>query len=335
MKKTFKNKWVILALTLLVAGGIYWKVKKNKASNSTTTTTTVQVEKGPIEERVEATGEVSPMNRVEIKPPISGRIEQLLADEGDKVKAGQVLAWMSSSDRAAILDAARSQGPAEVKKWQDAYKPTPVVAPLSGVLILRNVVVGQTVDASAVLFAMSDKLIVLANVDEADIGRVKTNMPARVTLDAYPDTSVDGRVFQILQEGTNVSNVITYGVKVELKETPAFFRSQMTANVNLILKRKEDALIVPATAVYDGRGGGKQVMIPIEKGKPERRDVETGIESGDRIEIVSGVTEGETILITRARYTPQRGQQNSPLAFGGKKQAQGQSQQRSGAARQN
>ena len=68
---------------------------------------------------------------MEIKPPIAGRIEKLLVDEGDDVTSGQILGWMSSTDRAAILDAARAQGPEESKRWEDAYKPTPIVAPLS------------------------------------------------------------------------------------------------------------------------------------------------------------------------------------------------------------
>jgi macrolide-specific efflux system membrane fusion protein len=71
-----------------------------------------------------------------------------------------------------VLDAARAQGPDALKRWEEDYKATPIVAPLSGTLILRDVVVGQTVDSASVLFAMSDKLIVLAQVDESDIGRV-------------------------------------------------------------------------------------------------------------------------------------------------------------------
>src|SRR6185295_987790 len=100
-----------------------------------------------------------PLNRVEIKPPIAGRVEKLLVDEGAKVEAGQILAWLSSSDRAAILDAARAKGPAELKRWEDAYRPTPISAPLGGVVILRNAVIGETVDPGTVLFAISDTLI--------------------------------------------------------------------------------------------------------------------------------------------------------------------------------
>ena len=223
---------------------------------------------GTIKQTVEATGSVAPLNRVEIKPPNSGRIESLLVHEGDYVKEGQILAWMSSSDRAAILDAARSQGPDAVKKWEDDYKATPIVAPLSGVIILENVVVGQTIDATTVIYAMSDFLIVLAEVDESDIGHVHIGMPASITLDSYPNNSVDGKVFDILYEGKNVSNVITYGVKVKMAKVPDFFRSQMTANISFIVNKKENAVLLPLSAVKDMPDGTKQVFVPEPTASP-------------------------------------------------------------------
>lgn len=313
-----KSWWMGLILILLIGGGTWKYLNKKGSRNKSFPTVTVTATEGFIEETVEATGDVAPLNRVEIKPPISGRVEQLLADEGDRVKAGQVLAWMSSSDRAAILDAARAQSAEEFHHWEDSYKPTPILAPLSGVLILRNVVVGQTVDPSAVLFAMSDKLIVVAQVDEADIGRVRQAMPARITLDAYPDQSIDGKVFQILHEGKNVSNVITYGVKIEPAHVPSFFRSQMTANVSLVVQRKESVVLLPSSAVTDNRSGGKQVLVPGPKETSVAKDIQTGIESGEKIEIVSGLAAGETVLIARAKYTPQKAVQNSPLTMGGR-----------------
>jgi macrolide-specific efflux system membrane fusion protein len=269
---------------------------------------------------VEATGVVQPLNRVEIKPPISGRIEKLNVDEGDSVKAGQIVGWMSSTDRAAILDAARAKGPDELKRWGDSYKPTPIIAPLSGTIILRNVVVGQTVDASTVISAMSDKLIVKANVDETDIGRVRVGMPVVITLDSYPNEPIEGAVAQILHEGVNVSNVITYPVKITPKSVPPFFRSQMTANVRLISNKKEDVVVAPAAAISRAPGGDKQVMVPGPDGKPVARAVETGLETGDSVEITRGLEPGEKVLITSRRYVPQQAAASSPLIMGGRQQ---------------
>lgn len=313
------RKFLTAGLLLGAMGVGLWNVRaKRGEANLQRTNTTVTVTEGPIEETVEATGSLSPLNRVEIKPPIAGRVERLLADEGDTVREGQILAWMSSDDRAAILDAARAQGPEVLQRWEDDYKATPIVAPLSGTLILRDVVVGQTVNSSSVLFAMSDRLIVLAQVDESDIGRVHRDMPVRITLDAYPDITVDGRVFEILYEGKNVSNVITYGVKVRPAKVPPFFRSQMTANVSFIIQSRARAVLLPSSAVQEKSNGVKQVSVPGPDGKPTMKEIATGIETGDKVEVLSGLAPGDTVLLTRGKYVPQQGPQSSPLTMGGR-----------------
>ena len=86
---------LIVVLILAVSG---WLTYRHYKHSKDPAMIPITVKEGPIEESVEATGYVAPLNRVEIKPPIGGRIEQLLVDEGDKVKVGQILAWMSSSD---------------------------------------------------------------------------------------------------------------------------------------------------------------------------------------------------------------------------------------------
>jgi macrolide-specific efflux system membrane fusion protein len=316
-----KKRLLIIGAILIIGGGIFYGVRqRNQHKRSDTNIESVQAKLGSIQDTVEATGEVLPLNRVEIKPPIAGRIENLMVDEGDHVQGGQILGWMSSTDRAAILDAARAQGPAELKHWQDTYKPTPIVAPLSGVIILRNVVVGQTVDATTVIYAMSDKLIVKADVDETDIGRVKNGMPASITLDSYPNQPIDGKVFQILYEGVNTSNVITYGVKIEPQQVPPFFRSQMTANISLIANKKDNIILLPEAAIRPTASGDRQVMVPGPDGKPVPRTVQVGLENGDQAEITDGVAAGDTVLVMRKRYTPQQAASQSPLVMGGPKQ---------------
>ncbi len=312
------KKWIVLILTVAIGGtGTYFALRsENKSETRQRSIRLVEAQQGSIEETVEATGVVQPLNRVEIKPPIAGRIERLLIDEGAVVKAGQILGWMSSTDRAAILDAARAKGLEEAKRWEDTYKPTPIIAPLSGTIILRNVVVGQTVDGATVIAAMSDKLIVKANVDETDIGRIQLGMKAEMTLDSYPNNPIEGTVSQILHEGVNVSNVITYPVKILPKDVPPFFRSQMTANIRLIASEKEQAITLPALAVITTANGQKQVMVPGPDGKPLARDVEVGLQSGDSVEIASGVAVGEKVMIVSKRYVPQQAAATSPLVQG-------------------
>jgi len=299
---------------LAVLGGGGWFAGKKLFKRAPIEALAVKATLAPIEDTVEATGSIAPKDRVEIKSTVSGRIETLLVDEGDMVKQGQIIAWMSSTDRAAILDGARAQGPAALKQWQDTYKPTPIIAPLPGLIILKNVVEGQTVDQTVVIYAMSDVLIVLAQVDESDIGKIHVGMPARVVLDSYPDKKDLGVVYDILYEGKNVSNVIQYGVKIKFDKVPAYFRSQMTANISFIVRKKEKALLIPASALRV-RDGSKQVLVPNPdpNGRDLWQDVKTGIENDTTVEVVEGLNPGDTVLIRQAKYTPQQALANSPL----------------------
>jgi multidrug efflux pump subunit AcrA (membrane-fusion protein) len=167
-----------------------------------------------------------------------------------------------------------------------------------------------------------------------DIGRIRPDMPARITLDAYPKSPIPGRVFNIRYEGKNVSNVITYGVKIAPEKVPPFFRSQMTANVSLIIKRKENAVLVPAAAVRQSQDGEKEVLVPGPQNKPVPKPVTVGLESGETTEILSGVAPGDTILISQKRYSPQKAGSSSPLVGGGRPRQQegqtGATRQRSG-----
>ena len=165
------KKLLILAVILALAGG-GWYYYKGRKKTGEVRYVSAEVTSSEVSETVDTTGEVVPLNRVEVLPSAGGRIEEIVVEEGDKVRAGDVLALMSSQDRVAILDAARSMGDDKLKEWKEAYKPIKIMSPLDGTIILKDVVEGQTVGASAVLFAISDNLILTANVDESDIDEI-------------------------------------------------------------------------------------------------------------------------------------------------------------------
>lgn len=306
---------VLLLLGLAAVAGGTWAVYRRPlfGRRGRMDSILVKARVMPIADTVEAEGSVVPFHRIEIKPTMSGRMEKLLVAEGDTVRRGQIIAWMSSSDRAAILDSAQAEGPEQVKEWQDAYLATPVIAPQPGLIILSGVVEGQTVDPSVVIYAMSDVLIISASVDETDIGRIRLGMPAKIVLDAYPDRTETGKVFDILYEGKNTSNVIQYTVKIKLPRVPAYYRSEMTANVSFIVSRKDKALVVPADAVRD-RDGESQVLVPGPDGADQWQDVDTGIENDKWVEIVDGLDPGDSVVIRRAPYVREQASQGSPFA---------------------
>lgn len=311
MKKTV----IFVVTAALAAGG--WYAFRQKEAGAKPGYLSAQVQLRDLSESVDTTGVVEPENRVEIQPSSSGRIEEILADEGDRIKAGQVLALMSSSDRVAILDAARASGDDQYRQWQDTYKPIKVISPIDGTLILKNVVEGQTVSGNTVLFAISDKLIVSASMDESDIGRIKKGQRASIVLDSYPDKPVKGTVFKILDEGTTRNNVVTYTVKIRPDQVPPFFRSQMTANIKVRISERKNVLLIPAAAVTTDAKGGTAVITGLKDGKPVYAAVETGQNEGDMVEIVSGLRDGDKALYSAAGYTPQKDSSGSnPLMPG-------------------
>ncbi|OGR43721.1 MAG: hypothetical protein A2X35_08660 [Elusimicrobia bacterium GWA2_61_42] len=298
------KKIIILLVIAALAGGGWYAFKK-KGADAKPKYLSAQAELRDLSEVVDTTGVVEPLNRVEIQPSSSGRIEEILVEEGDKIKAGEVLALMSSSDRVAILDAARAAGDDQYRQWQETYKPIKVISPIDGTLILKNVVQGQTVGASTVLFAISDKLIVSASLDEADIGKVRKGQRATLVLDAYPDKSVRGEVFKILDEGTTKSNVVTYTVKLRPERVPEFFRSQMTANIKIRISERRGVLLIPAAAVVTDPQGRTAVIKKLEKGQPVYSVVETGQNEAEQVEITSGLEAGETVFYAAGGYSAQ------------------------------
>jgi len=292
-----KGLVIFIALGLLGAGGWYgwnWYQKKNESPPYRE----VKVERGNLEVTVLATGVVQPENRLELKPPIAGRVESILVEEGRMVDKGQVLAWLSSSERAALLDAARAKGSGEVAHWEDLFKPTPLLAPLNGLIIVKNVVPGQVVAATDVVLVMSDHLIVNTQVDETDIGKVRLGEQVTISLDAYPDTKIEGNVIRIGFESKTVNNVTIYEVRVKPTSVPEFMRSGMTANVTFFTGGKENILLIPAEAIRQ-ENGKPTVLLPNPTGpdRPITREIQTGMSEGKNTEVVTGLVEGETILV--------------------------------------
>jgi macrolide-specific efflux system membrane fusion protein len=257
----------------------------------------VAVTKGTVRAQIPTTGVVEPRNRLEIKPPVAGRIETVLIREGDDVEKGQTLAWMSSSDRAALLDAARAKGTAEYRKWQDIYKPAPIVAPLNGFIIQKNIEPGQTVTAADAVLVMADKLIVKAQVDETDIGHISLGQLVNIELDAYPGQTIKGKVEHVAYESKIINNVTIYEVDLLPEMVPSFFRSGMSATVNFIKDEKKDVLLLPIKAIKKITDKVYVWTIDRSTGKPVPIQIKAGLENTTHVEIVSGLKEGEKVFV--------------------------------------
>jgi macrolide-specific efflux system membrane fusion protein len=298
---------VIVFVAIVVAGYLYWQ-KRNAADPGELSYKTVRVEKGTIENKVLSTGTIEPYTRVEVSSSVSGRMDRVEVDEGDFVKKGDILAWISSEDRIALLDAARSAlesaqkagDPEAIKEAEmaqeiaeKAYKPVPLTNSISGQVIDRSCEPGQNVSVQSVLFVISDRLVASVEVDEVDIGKIKLRQQTWITLDAFPDERLKGKVTKISREGRLVSDVVVYDIMVDPLKVPSHWASGMTANVEFMVERKDSILVIPKGAVR-GKEGNNFVLLLEDQPVPRR--IETGITDGRMIEVTGGLKEGELVI---------------------------------------
>jgi Cu(I)/Ag(I) efflux system membrane fusion protein len=171
-------------------------------------------------------------------------------------------------------------------------------APVSGVVMMKDVVEGQMAKAGQELYRLADlsSIWVIAEVPEQDIGLVKIGAPAQLTFRAYPAEIFEGRVTFILHEIDPATR--TAKVRIELQNPEHRIKHEMFADVTIDAGGKEPArLSVPVSAVIDS--GNKQVVL-IDKGEGrfEPRAVELGMRGEDFVEILHGVSPGENVVVS-------------------------------------
>lgn len=308
------KKWqMLVGVVLLGALGLMAQQLKS-ARDVGQSVKVILPHRGNIKTVISSTGVVLPKNRLEVKPPVNGRIEQVLVTEGQKVKAADTLAWMSSTDRAALLDAARGRGEAALKEWQDVYKPIPLISPIDGEVIIGTIQPGQTVTTADDVVVISDRLIVRAQVDETDIGKIRNGQSAVVYLDAYPDTKIKAIVDHIYYESKTVNSVTIYEVDLLVDEIPAFFRSGMNANIDFIIESKNDVLLLPQKAVVKGKNGSFVMLNSVSGGKPFEQNVTLGLSDEKNVEILAGLKETDEVLVAAPKYSlPKTGGGTNPF----------------------
>lgn len=232
---------------------------------------------------------------------------------------------------------------------------TTIVSPINGVVIARNVDVGQTVAASLqapTLFLIAQdlrKVQVVSSVAEADISKLSPNMEAEFTVDAYPTETFKGKVHQIRNSPQTTQNVVTYDALINVDNPELKLKPGMTANVTFVCDRRDDALRVPNAALRfrptfdgekrvrgenrnnrdnrdhrerrkDGKDGkrGPRVWV-LKDGKPRPVRLETGLTDGSYTEVVKGIEEGTEIIVDsgeKNQKSQQRGSNQGPRMRG-------------------
>ena len=188
-----------------------------------------------------------------------------------------------------------------------------IYAPIDGIVISREVEIGQTVVANIFTIADLDNMQVIADVDEADIGQVKVGQRVTFSVDAYPDDVFNGKVTQVRLNPTEESNVITYEVVVSADNADHKLIPGLTADITIYTAESQNALIVPASALkfspkdiddeslpqkaQDAPTDAKAVVWTVRGGKLYPVAVTTGTNNGVNVEIESGLKKGDVVAV--------------------------------------
>jgi multidrug efflux pump subunit AcrA (membrane-fusion protein) len=213
------------------------------------------------------------------------------------------------SDMQIVLrgDAARQR--AGVASLQARLKDSEVRSPLSGTVLQKRIEEGEIVAVNQSLLRIGnlDRLWIEAHVDEADIGRVHSGMPAAIELYAFDDRVVWGRVVRILPDGDRERK--SFEVDIELDKPLEGLLSGMTAEINIVVNKHDGALLVPANAVRDNH-----LWISDKNGRLERREVKLGIRDLVNVEVLEGIDEGELVVVPGEQDKLVPGQRVKPLS---------------------
>ena len=416
------KRLLLLMIAAVLAGAVGLAAYYRSSADSDPALTTAVVTRGPVVERVQATGTLQAVTTVQVGTQVSGTISALYADFNSKVRKGQVLARLEPSlfqaqvdqasatvqhlqadaDRAAVevedahvklrraeqlsgqqlipasdLDAARTaarQAEAALKSAQAQIVQaraalnqnnvnlghTTITAPVNGVVVSRNVDVGQTVAATMqapTLFVLAEDLAhmqVNASIDESDIGRIEEGLPVSFQVDAYPNETFHGTVRQVRLDPVVDQGVVSYVTGVDVENPELKLKPGMTATVNVEVARTDDGLRVPTTAVryqpdrtdasataqteangQSGRGPGRGAAVwVLNDGGLRQVPVQTAVNDGTTTAVVGGDLREGTRVVTGVLAIGAASASNaSPLLprFGRTRQST--SQQRQGGTR--
>ena len=200
------------------------------------------------------------------------------------------------------------QSQASLNQLQEQFSYTTIVSPMDGVVLSRDVELGDAVSSILVMGSTAtlvmtigdtSQVYVQGKVDESDIGKVYLGQPARIKVESFKDKTFVGKVTKIAPLGVEKDNVTTFEVRVSIDNPGGELKANMTANAEILLEEHKNVLTVPEQAVIYDKDRNASVEVPDPQQKKGRRkvDVKVGISNGTRTEIVSGLNPGETVIL--------------------------------------
>jgi HlyD family secretion protein len=208
----------------------------------------------------------------------------------------------------AKAEAQQAQAQASLDNALEDLRNSTIVSPIDGLVLSRDVNVGDAVSSILILGSQATPIMTLGDVsevyvqgkvDEADIGKVYLNQPARIVVEAFKDKKFEGKVTKISPQGKEKDNVTTFEVRVSISNPGGELKANMSANAEILLEEKKNVLMAPEAAMIYDKERKAQVEIPDAKGPNGKKkvDVKLGISNGVKTEILVGLNEKQQVVL--------------------------------------
>lgn len=200
-----------------------------------------------------------------------------------------------------------AQAKAALDNAEEDLRNSTIISPIDGLVLSRDVNVGDAVSSILVLGSQATPIMSLGDVsevyvqgkvDEADIGKVYLNQPARIVVESFKDKKFEGKVTRISPSGKEKDNVTTFEVRVSITN-PGELKANMSANAEILLEEKKNVLMAPEAAMIYDKDRKAQVEVPDPKGPNGKRkvDVKLGISNGVKTEVLAGLNEKQQVIL--------------------------------------
>ena len=208
----------------------------------------------------------------------------------------------------AQAEAVVSEDQANLKQLEEQLSYTDIVSPIDGMVLSRDVQVGDAVSSILVLGSSATLVMTLGDisevyvkgkVDESDIGKVYLGQRARIKVESFKDKTFEGKVTKISPMGVEKDNVTTFEVRVSIQNPGGELKAEMTANAEIILDEHKNVLQIPEGAIIYDKDKKASVDIPDPKGKDgmDKVAINIGISNGAKTEVLSGLKEGQEVVL--------------------------------------
>jgi HlyD family secretion protein len=244
-----------------------------------------------------------------------GVVSQSALDDADKAYKMGVNKQNVSKAQVMVLQGKIAQSQAQIAQsranltqLEEQLSYTDVKSPMDGIVLSRDVEMGDAVSSILVLGSSATLVMTLGDtsqvyvkgkVDESDIGRVYLGQPARIKVESFKDKTFNGVVTKISPMGVEKDNVTTFEVRVSINNPGGELKAEMTANAEIILEEHKNVLQIPEGAILYDKDKKASVEVPEPKAKDGKTKVTVsiGISNGAKTEVLSGLKENQDVVL--------------------------------------